>query len=179
MRPGLVSATLAVSALALTVGCSGESSSLNEAAAAPAPPATRAPINLGEVKLPPLTFSTPDANGLISADITSEALFDKDSTELKPETEAIVGQLAGRLSATPSSVRVDGYTDGVGSAEHNLELSRLRAEALAARISGLGTAKSVLACGHGEAGTDEDSEDPTARRVTITLGAADTPMECS
>lgn len=132
-------------------------------------PGRRESAPLGSVELPPLEFATIDDSGTVSADVTSEALFDFDSAELKPAVAEIVDQIATRLVANPSWVRIDGFTDGQGSEEHNLELSQRRADALATEISALGTAEDVQSCGRGEQGTDGESEDPSARRVVVTI----------
>lgn len=159
-------------------GLACSDSSTPDAAAETAPSATRAPSPLGELDLPPLEFTPVDDQGTVATEITSEALFDLDSAELKPDAEAIVEQLAQRLAAEPASVRVDGYTDGLGDEAHNLQLSQARADSLATRIRSLGTATGVLACGRGEEGTDGTSDDPAARRVVVTLSSRPTPPTC-
>lgn len=132
-------------------------------------PGKRASAPLGSVELPPLEFAAVDDSGAVSADVTSEALFDFDSAELKPAVAEIVDQIAQRLTEQSSWVRIDGFTDGKGREDHNLELSQRRADALAARIDALGTAQDVQSCGRGEEGTDGESEDPAARRVVVTI----------
>ena len=161
----------------LLAGCSGSGGS-EAAPTSTAAPGRRDPAPLGGVELPPLEFNEVDNSGTVSADITSEALFDKDSAELKPATQEIIDQIGTRLATQPASVRVDGFTDGVGSEEHNLDLSQRRAEALAAKISELGTAKEVQACGRGEQGTDGQTEDPAARRVVVTISVNPLPPKC-
>lgn len=141
-------------------------------------PGRRDAAPLGSVELPPLEFSTVDDSGAVSADVTSEALFDFDSAELKPAVGEIVDQIAHRLTEQPSWVRIDGFTDGKGSEDHNLDLSQRRADALAARITGLGTARDVQSCGRGERGTDGESEDPSARRVVVTISPSPFPEVC-
>lgn len=173
---------LVVAALAV-VGLSACSSSSPKDAAAEtrrdAPTDTRAAAPLGSIELPDLDFAAIDDKGTVAADITSEALFDLNSATLKPEVSQIVDQIANRLAATPSHVRVDGYTDGLGETAHNQQLSKERAEALAQRIRDLGTAASVLSCGRGEEGSDGSSAQPELRRVVVTISVDPLPEDCS
>ena len=180
MERGRTVRRLAAAALALGVlglaACSDDGGS--DDAAADAPTGTRAPSPLGGVDLPPLVFDPVDDQGTVATDITSEALFDLDSAVLKDDAEVIVQQIAARLSATPSSVRIDGYTDGLGDPAHNQQLSSDRAQALAERVRALGTATSVYSCGRGEEGSDGTSADPTQRRVVVTISVTPMSEEC-
>ena len=178
----------AVAAVALTASmalgaCSSGSDSAGAgngkgSSASTAAPGKRATAPIGQVELPPLEFNAVDNNGTVSADITSEALFDFDSAELKPAAQEVVDQIAQKLSSQSSWVRVDGFTDGKGSESHNIELSQRRADALATKIKELGTAQEVQSCGRGEQGTDGESEDPTARRVVVTISLSPLPGDC-
>lgn len=181
VRPKLLAPVLAVALTFVTASCSGSGSSSNAASISPDPtvaPAKRQSAPLGNVELPPLEFAAVDDSGAVSADVTSEALFDFDSAELKPAVSAIVEQISQRLSGQSSWVRIDGYTDGKGSEAYNLELSQRRADALAAEITALGTAEDVQSCGRGEEGTDGESEDPSARRVVVTISPSPFPEVC-
>jgi OmpA-OmpF porin, OOP family len=60
-------------------------------------------------------------------------LFDTDSDRLKPESAAPVQRAAKALQANPAvKVLIEGHTDAVGNAAHNLDLSKRRAEAVKA-----------------------------------------------
>ncbi len=57
--------------------------------------------------------------------------FDTGKSELKPESDAAVGEVAKLLNADPSlKVYVVGHTDNVASLELNTKLSQVRAEAV-------------------------------------------------
>ncbi len=144
----------------------------------PAEHAVRQVMPLGEVKVPPLELKAQD-DGTMTAEFTSEALFDKDSDQLRPEVQPMLDQLKSRLSVGAAmAVRIDGYTDGIGDEAHNLDLSQRRAQALVTQIQTFGLASQVQACGRGEQGTDGQSEDPAARRVAITLSPTPFPEDC-
>lgn len=67
--------------------------------------------------------------GLVTtmADVT----FNTDSAELKPGARESLAKLAGVLAAHPGlKLDVEGYTDNVGSEQHNMTLSQNRAKAV-------------------------------------------------
>ena len=80
--------------------------------------------------------STPDFSQVISSTgryVTHGILFDTDSDRLKPESAAVIKSIAQGLTTNPSlKVRIEGHTDSTGAADHNLDLSRRRAEAVKA-----------------------------------------------
>lgn len=78
--------------------------------------------------------------------------FDFDSDRLKPESDAVLANIAGILSRNPDwTVSIEGHTDNVGTDEYNLELSRRRAASVkTALVDRHGTTESRLATeGHG------------------------------
>jgi outer membrane protein OmpA-like peptidoglycan-associated protein len=104
--------------------------------------------------------STPDFSRTIQSAgrfVTYGILFDTDSDRIKPESAASIKSIAFGLEATPElKVLIEGHTDSTGNAEHNLDLSKRRAEAVkavlvsefkidAARLSaaGMGATKPV------------------------------------
>lgn len=141
-------------------------------------PGRRNSAPLGNVELPPLEFSAIDGSGTVQADITSEALFDFDSAELKPAVDTVLDQIGQQLGSADSWVRIEGFTDGKGDEQYNLDLSQRRADAFAEAVRSLQLAQDVQSCGRGEQGTDGESEDPSARRVLITIRAEPFDGEC-
>ena len=63
--------------------------------------------------------------------------FDTDKATIKPESAPTLAEMAKLLSGQPAlKVFIVGHTDSQGSYEHNMTLSRQRAEAVAAALSG-------------------------------------------
>ena len=78
--------------------------------------------------------SAPDFSTMINATgkyVTHGINFDTDSDRLKPESGAMLKLVAAALTKNPNlKLEIDGYTDSVGKADHNLDLSRWRAQAV-------------------------------------------------
>ncbi|HWP81655.1 MAG TPA: OmpA family protein [Bacteroidota bacterium] len=57
--------------------------------------------------------------------------FDTGKSDIKPESEAAIKEIARLLSENPAlSLHVVGHTDNVGELDYNLKLSKARAEAV-------------------------------------------------
>lgn len=78
--------------------------------------------------------SAPDFAAVIGATgkyVTHGINFDIDSDRLKPESAPVLKQVVAGLEKNPNlKLEIDGYTDSVGDAAHNLDLSKRRAEAV-------------------------------------------------
>jgi OmpA-OmpF porin, OOP family len=78
--------------------------------------------------------SMPDFSQVIAASgryIARGILFDTDSDVIKPESAPVIKQIAKGLETNPNlKLLIEGHTDSVGNADHNLDLSRRRAEAV-------------------------------------------------
>jgi OmpA-OmpF porin, OOP family len=78
--------------------------------------------------------SAPDFSTVINASgkyVTHGINFDTDSDRLKTESGAVLAQVAAGLQKNPNlKLEIDGYTDSVGDAAHNLDLSKRRAKAV-------------------------------------------------
>lgn len=117
----------------------------------------------------------------VAITLGADVLFDFDKAELKSEAEAAlakVAEIAGRYPA--GAVLVEGHTDGIGSEEYNLDLSRRRAEAVKAWLVAHGVpAGRITTRGWGKArpvapntkpdGSDEPAGRAKNRRVEITV----------
>jgi outer membrane protein OmpA-like peptidoglycan-associated protein len=63
--------------------------------------------------------------------VTHGIFFDTDSDQLRPESGAVLKQVASALQKNPNlKLEIDGYTDSAGDAAHNTDLSRRRAQAV-------------------------------------------------
>lgn len=78
--------------------------------------------------------STPDFSHTIMASgryVTHGILFDTDSDRLRPESAGVIRSIAFGLQGNPSlKLRIEGHTDATGNADHNVTLSKRRAEAV-------------------------------------------------
>jgi len=90
-----------------------------------------APIGIRSVRM---ADSAPDFSIVINSTgkyVTHGINFDTDSDVLKPDSAAVLKQVASGLNKNPNlRLEIDGYTDSVGDAAHNLDLSKRRAKAV-------------------------------------------------
>jgi outer membrane protein OmpA-like peptidoglycan-associated protein len=110
----------AVTAARTAIGAAGPVADELTVAQTPAASAPQAQQKL--LALPPITFLS-------------------DSATLTPAGRAAVAQASTVLQANPGvNVRIEGHTDSVGSPEHNLALSRARAQQVRSTLQSLGVA---------------------------------------
>lgn len=85
----------------------------------------------------PVTAATLDATLANTGQVTLYGInFDFDKAAIKPESKPQIDEIAKVLTADPSlKLRVTGYTDSMGSAEHNQGLSQRRADAIVATLA--------------------------------------------
>ena len=80
--------------------------------------------------------SAPDFSQTITSSgrfVTHGILFDTGSDCIKPESAPVMQTIARGLETNPNlKLLIEGHTDSVGNADHNLDLSRRRAEAVKA-----------------------------------------------
>ncbi len=105
----------------------------------------------------------------------SDVLFETASAALRPQAETQLQPLADYLDANRRvRLRIDGFTDAVGSTASNLNLSRNRAQAVADALAGMGVDPARFQIeGHGKA-TPVATNDTAAgrqlnRRVEVAL----------
>lgn len=79
-------------------------------------------------------------------------LFDTGKTEIKPESNGLLDEVAAMLKANPDlRLRIEGHTDNVGGAAANLQLSKGRAAAVKTALLARGVAGERLAAeGYGD-----------------------------
>lgn len=112
--------------------------------------------------------------------LTSDLLFDFGKATLTPQAKAAVSDLAADVPQD-ATVRVDGYTDSVGTEAKNLALSKKRAKAVADVLGAERPDLELKVRGHGEkdpvADNEVNGEDNPAgralnRRVEVTYPTA-------
>lgn len=75
----------------------------------------------------------------IKVTFDSGLLFDVDKATLRPASQDQLSKLAVILNKYPdTNILLEGHTDSTGTAEHNLELSKLRAESVASYLTNIG-----------------------------------------
>ncbi len=68
---------------------------------------------------------------LLSVVLKGDVSFDTNSAVVRPGLYGELDRIAGVLNQYPQTlIRIEGHTDSVGSEQHNLDLSRRRAEAV-------------------------------------------------
>jgi outer membrane protein OmpA-like peptidoglycan-associated protein len=109
----------------------------------------------------------------------SGILFDVDKAMVRPEAQQELGKLAVILNKyDDTDILVEGHTDATGSDEHNLDLSKKRAQAVANHLSTLEVLPMRLTImGYGEsqpiASNDTDEGRQANRRVELAIMAND------
>lgn len=115
----------------------------------------------------------------IKVTFDSGILFDVDKATLKPASMENLKKLATILQKYPdTNILLEGHTDNTGSDEHNLELSRLRAQAVANYLATLQVSSTRFSImGYGETqpiAANETVEGRQAnRRVDLAVMAND------
>ncbi len=114
--------------------------------------------------------------------VDADALFAFDRYTLLPDAEKTLSVLGPMLKKSSGSIRIDGYTDSIGSVAYNVTLSEERAKTVRDWLASHGYIPvSTPYAGHGKAdpvapNTNPDGSDNPAgraknRRVEITVGS--------
>lgn len=102
------------------------------------------------------------ADGSTRIDIVTDAAFDYGGAVLRPAFAAQLSPIMKPYRQQP--VRVSGYTDNVGAADYNLELSRQRAQAVADALIAQGfNASQLSVSGYGEGSPVASNADANGR----------------
>lgn len=111
-----------------------------------------------------------------------DVLFEFNRADLKPTAQGQLQKLADFLKQYPDRrVLIEGHTDSIGSASYNEQLSRRRAEAVAAVLTGMGIGPDrVTFTGYGESYPVADNRTDTNRalnrRVEVYISNNDQPV---
>ena len=100
-------------------------------------------------------------------------LFDTAKTDIKPESSALIGEVAAMMQKNPAlKFRIEGHTDNVGNKAANLTLSRGRAAAVKAALVARGIAAPRLTSdGFGDTKpvADNNTEDGRSQNRRVEL----------
>jgi outer membrane protein OmpA-like peptidoglycan-associated protein len=98
------------------------------------------------------SFSDVQTDTEVKLTLAADVFFAFDKAELAPAAESVLADAAKRISAeAKGTVKIDGYTDSLGAAVYNRDLSQRRAEAVKAFLDkrkGV-AAVTFVATGHG------------------------------
>jgi len=106
---------------------------------------------------------------------TDAIIFDQGSTDLKPNAQADIKNLAAALQANPqTNIAIIGHTDSLGTSEYNMDLSVKRAQAVKSALVSDGINDTRLTTiGKGSAEPDADNKTAEGRaknrRVVIII----------
>lgn len=99
--------------------------------------------------------------------------FDPGSARLRPESQEQLNNIAAILAAYPNvHIKIGGYTDNIGGADRNLQLSRDRANTVMAELARRGVSLDRLAAdGYGEQSPigDNSTEEGRARNRRVSM----------
>jgi OmpA-OmpF porin, OOP family len=99
--------------------------------------------------------------------------FDPGSARLRPESQEQLNNIAAILAAYPNvHIKIGGYTDNIGGADRNLQLSRDRANTVMAELARRGVSLDRLgADGYGEQSPigDNSTEEGRARNRRVSM----------
>jgi outer membrane protein OmpA-like peptidoglycan-associated protein len=110
---------------------------------------------------------TRPAENQIDVKLTSDVLFDYNSSSLRPESRATLGDLAGNFRRyTDEIIDVEGHTDSTGTPDYNQGLSEKRADSVKGYLIDNGVAASrVNAIGYGETRPKASNDTPEGRQL--------------
>jgi outer membrane protein OmpA-like peptidoglycan-associated protein len=82
---------------------------------------------------------------LLAVTFKGDVTFDTNSTEVRPGLYSEINRVAGVLNQYPNTlIRVEGHTDGKGSSEYNMDLSKRRANTVKTLLVQRGVADSRI-----------------------------------
>ena len=110
---------------------------------------------------------TRPSEGEISVRLTSDILFDFNSSALRSASRSTLGELAQNFRQYPDNrIIVEGHTDSVGSNDYNQKLSEARAANVADYLIDQGvSASAITVYGFGEARPKETNDTAEGRQL--------------
>ncbi len=117
-------------------------------------------------QIPGVEVTRPSENQ-INVQLTSDILFDLNSTALRPQSQDVLRDLAANFRQYPSETfEVNGHTDSTGNAEYNMTLSQRRADSVAGYLVDQGVpGAQITARGFGETQPKASNDTPEGRQL--------------
>jgi OOP family OmpA-OmpF porin len=120
--------------------------------------------------------TTRESPAKVSVDLSADVLFAVDSDQLTPAAQGALRRAAATVNARAGgAVSITGYTDSTGTTAHNDDLSRRRAQSVAAALKPLVTAGGITFAVSGRGESDPVASNDTAdgrrqnRRVSVSF----------
>lgn len=105
-------------------------------------------------------------NGNASFNLSGDFLFDFDKDFLTAKGKEVVDNVAAQLkSSGAQQVKIAGFTDRLGSAQYNLNLSQRRANTVKARLAQQGVTAQMEAVGYGKANQVKACENESGKAL--------------
>ncbi len=116
----------------------------------------------------------PTGSGVIAETVQGmpkvSVYFDTGKTAIAPDFATVAGPVKAWIDANPADrLAVSGFNDPTGNAAANAELSKNRAQAVAAALAGIGVSADRIDLVKPEATTDTTTDLANARRVEIVV----------
>lgn len=110
---------------------------------------------------------TRPSEGEIDVRLTSDILFDVDSTALRSESRSTLRELASNFQRYPDElIDIEGHTDSTGTSSHNQDLSNRRANSVRDYLIDNGVAsRNITAVGYGETRPKSTNSTPEGRQL--------------
>jgi outer membrane protein OmpA-like peptidoglycan-associated protein len=117
-------------------------------------------------QIPNIVVTRP-AENQIDIQLTSDVLFDVNSSELRPESRVVLRDLGENFRRyTSEEFDIEGHTDSVGTEEYNLALSQRRADAVRGYLIDEGVlASQLFARGYGFSRPKATNDTPEGRQI--------------
>jgi outer membrane protein OmpA-like peptidoglycan-associated protein len=169
-------ALTALGVMGLIVVGTATAGSLIANRAPPAPPVATAPVvaAAAPVAPAPVAPAIPQGSGVVAQDVAGRpqlsVYFDTASAEVSPDFAAAAAPIKAWIDANPGDrLAVSGYNDPRGDPAMNAELSRNRAQSVAAALAAIGVPETAINLEKPPETTDTTTSMENARRVDIVV----------
>ena len=138
---------------------------------APAAQSQRDPAGLVVEPQVDLSHFRPNTQGVLQATFDADVTFKPELATVEDAAVTLIAEAAGEVTAAAYTgpMCVEGFADGMGETQYNQDLSQQRAQAVADILHFVGLANEMQVFGRGETNAVDNQDDPSQRRVDVTL----------